>query len=101
MHVKQSTLTLANLGLFCARHFTKGSVLGYYVGYTLYLGKEEGGTAPTKQEIEEAGMEESAYTISVRDRMGRCRIIDPDPEKPSEDCAVATKAKKGSDCTMW
>jgi len=85
VYVKQSTLPNANLGLFCARHFTKGNILGYYVGHTIYVAEEEGGAPPSEEELDAAETEDSPYAISVRDKDGLCRVIDPDPVEPIDD----------------
>jgi hypothetical protein len=79
LYVSKSTLRGAGLGLFTARDFPVGSVIGYYVGPVAYQGEEPGGERPRTAELLKVGVVPTPYSITLRDKNGYWRVISPEP----------------------
>jgi hypothetical protein len=87
VYVKQSTRADGNLGLFTARDFPKGSIIGFYVSPSIYSGKVAGGAKPTDEEILTTGLKPSNHFIFVRDRNGVWQVMDTGKNQDVNNCA--------------
>jgi hypothetical protein len=84
--IKKSNIAGGNLGVFAARCFPKGSIVGYFAGPIVWKCDAAGTEEPSEEYLTAQGVPDSAYSICILN--GECvwNSIDPKPvgEKPGE-----------------
>lgn len=84
--IKKSNIAGGNLGVFAARCFPKGSIVGYFAGPIVWKCDAAGTEEPSEEYLTAQGVPDSAYSICILN--GECvwNSIDPKPvgEKAGE-----------------
>jgi hypothetical protein len=66
--IKKSNRVSGNLGLFAARFFPKGSMIGYYCGPVAWRCPDAGTAEPSDELLTSEGVIASPYSISILTR---------------------------------
>lgn len=77
VYVKASEREGGGLGVFSARDFPLGSVVGYYVGEVIFQDKTEGGKKPSNDDLMTAEVAEATHSVAVRTRKGLWQVLAP------------------------
>ena len=84
--IKKSNIAGGNLGVFAARCFPKGSIVGYFAGPIVWKCDAAGTEEPSEEYLTAQGVPDSAYSICILN--GECvwNSINPKPvgQKPGE-----------------
>jgi hypothetical protein len=68
------------LGLFAARDFSKGHVLGYYTAPTIWTAASGGGRPPRSiMALQDQGLRPSVRAVYINNPEGKWSIVDPPP----------------------
>ncbi len=111
VYIKRSQLAHANLGVFTARDFPRGSIIGFHVGPTVYQSEIEGGARPSDEELDKVLTDDSSNSITLRDMNGCWRTIDAPavdqniqdstrPDIPKSDGEAAAVKRDGASLYM-
>ena len=68
-----------HLGVFAARNFPKGSIIGYYCGPIMWTCDTAGTEEPSDEYLTAQGMPDSAYSICILNSECIWHSIDPKP----------------------
>jgi hypothetical protein len=83
IYIARSNFAEGHLGLFAARQFDCGTPIGVYVGRTLHRYDVPGGKNPSQERLNDdlnrTDVKFEPYTMVVRDKDCRLRIIEADP----------------------
>jgi hypothetical protein len=77
--IKKSNRVGGNLGLFAARFFPKGSMIGYYSSPVAWRCPDAGTMEPTDELLTSEGIIASAYSISILNKDCTWQNVDPKP----------------------
>lgn len=84
--IKKSNIVGGHLGVFAARNFPRGSIIGYYCGPIVWTCAQAGTEEPSHEYLTAQQVPESAYSICILN--GKCvwQSVDPKPvrEEPGE-----------------
>ena len=72
------------LGVFAAREFPKGALVGLYMGPRVWEANVVGSDAPTDDFLKSQGINPALCSCSIRDNRGRMVVVDPKRIEPTE-----------------
>jgi hypothetical protein len=77
IYLKECETQGGGLGVFSARDFPVGSIVGYYVGDVIFEDKTEGGKKPSSESVASGGGIETKLSVAVRSRKGFWQVVSP------------------------
>ena len=89
VYIARSGRVHAAYGLYAARDFCSNTMIGFYMGPVIWEASVEGGYEATDEELEAAGVVNSAYSLQLRNNHCRCVVVDPKsigPDETDETC---------------
>jgi hypothetical protein len=79
VYLAKSDYAFAGIGLFAARNFPKGGVIGFYVGKETWKANQPGTETPTEKYMESLGIDDTKHNLFVRDSSATMHLLSPKP----------------------
>jgi hypothetical protein len=77
IYLQKSNQVVVDVGVFAARDFPKGSIIGYLCGPTIWTSDAAGGPKPSEQDLARQGVKRSKGAVSFRNGMACWQYIQP------------------------
>jgi hypothetical protein len=79
IYLAKSDFAYASIGVFAAKNFQKGGIIGFYIGEETWKAPSPGTEAPNKEYMKSHKIEEDVYCFLTRNKDATMRQVYPKP----------------------